>query len=717
MTEEAAFTTPNRIVRECPIGEGEDEEENTYLSQNFCVGNSLDPKLYIAFQILDYALCSAPGAPLKQALVDCGVGKDVYSIYENGIRQPYFSVVAKDTSVEKEQEFLQVTEEVLKKLVKDGFDEKALLAGINYYEFKYREADFGSYPKGLMYGLQVLDSWLYDDRLPFIHIEANETFAELRGKVKTGYFEGLVQKYLLDNTHRSVVILQPKLGLLEEQEQKQREKMAQVKAAMSPEEIENVKETFQKLTEFQESEDAKEDLEKIPLLKREDMKKEANLPVNEVRSIGDTTLLYHDLFTNGIGYLRLIFKLDQIPGKYFPYIGILKGCLGLLNTEHYAYGDLFNEMNLVTGGMAAVNNVYGKLQDTDQFTLTLELKTKVFYDRLAEAIDLMREIVMTSDFTDAKRLYEILAEGKSRMQAQMTSGGHSVAAGRALSYGSIPGAVSEEISGIPFYRLITDLEAHFDEKKEELVEILQTLVKMIFRPENLMVDFVGEEKAVALLDAPVEAFKAALYMENVEKEHYIPETSRKNEGFLTSGQVNYVCRAGNFRKSGLQYTGALRVLKVMMGYEYLWVNVRVKGGAYGCMCSFGKSGDAYIASYRDPNLGKTIEAYEGIVEYVAHFAGDERSMTQAVIGTVSEMDAPMNPAAKALRALSIYLTGQTAEQLQKERDQVLDATAEDIRALAGHMKAFLEDDCLCVVGNTKKIEEEKERFGTLEQLL
>ena len=238
--------------------EGEDEEENTYLSQNFCVGNSLDPKLYIAFQILDYALCSAPGAPLKQALVDCGVGKDVYSIYENGIRQPYFSVVAKDTSVEKEQEFLQVTEEVLKKLVKDGFDEKALLAGINYYEFKYREADFGSYPKGLMYGLQVLDSWLYDDRLPFIHIEANETFAELRGKVKTGYFEGLVQKYLLDNTHRSVVILQPKLGLLEEQEQKQREKMAQVKAAMSPEEIENVKETFQKLTEFQESEDAKD---------------------------------------------------------------------------------------------------------------------------------------------------------------------------------------------------------------------------------------------------------------------------------------------------------------------------------------------------------------------------------------------------------------------------------------------------------------------------
>ena len=203
----------------------------------------------------------------------------------------------------------------------------------------------------------------------------------------------------------------------------------------------------------------------------------------------------------------------------------------------------------------------------------------------------------------------------------------------------------------------------------------------------------------------------------MDREPVHAAVSKKNEGFLSASQVQYVCRAGNYKKSGLEYTGVLRMLRGILNTDYLWNTVRVKGGAYGCMCSFGKSGDAYIASYRDPNLGKTIEAYEGIVEYVAHFAGDERSMTQAVIGTVSEMDAPMNPAAKALRALSIYLTGQTAEQLQKERDQVLDATAEDIRALAGHMKAFLEDDCLCVVGNTKKIEEEKERFGTLEQLL
>jgi len=265
---------------------------------------------------------------------------------------------------------------------------------------------------------------------------------------------------------------------------------------------------------------------------------------------------------------------------------------------------------------------------------------------------------------------------------------------------------------------VDGLCTNWNEEKEKLPEILKRLSEYMFRPENLMFDFTAEEEdQEKLFEAEAKALKKDLFTCPVDRESVHAAVSKKNEGFLSASQVQYVCRAGNYKKNGLEYTGVLRMLRGILNTDYLWNTVRVKGGAYGCMCSFGKSGDAYIASYRDPNLGKTIEAYEGIVEYVAHFAGDERSMTQAVIGTVSEMDAPMNPAAKALRALSIYLTGQTAEQLQKERDQVLDATAEDIRALAGHMKAFLEDDCLCVVGNTKKIEEEKERFGTLEQLL
>ena len=713
---EPAFVTPGRVVREYPLSDGEDEEENTYLSWNVSVGDSVDRELYVAFQILDYALCSAPGAPLKQALTDQKIGKDVYSIYENGICQPYFSVVAKGTSMEKEEAFLASVRTVLEELVKKGFDKKALLAGINYFEFKYREADFGSYPKGLMYGLQMLDSWLYDEKKPFVHIEANETFAKLRRKADEGYFEELVQKYLLENSHVAVVILKPKKGLAEEQEKALAEKLHEIKEKLSEKELADIKRIQEELAEFREQEDTKEDLEKIPLLTRGDLKKEAAFPVNEERTLQGTKLLYHPIATNGIGYLRLIFRLQDIPGKYYPYIGILKSCLGLLNTEHYGYGDLFNEINLVTGGMAAVNNAYACVNDPNDCTVTLELKTKVLYDRLEEAVRLMEEIILTSDFTDTKRIYEILAEGKSRLQAQMISAGHNVAAGRALSYGSVSGAISEELSGITFYRLLSHLESHFDEEKEQLVSTLQMLAKMIFRKENLMLDFVGDEAAVTRLEEPIAGLCEKLYTCQVEKEHYIPELKKANEGFMTSGQVQYVCRGGSFADKGLSYHGALRVLKVMMGYEYLWVNIRVKGGAYGCMCNFGRTGECYFVSYRDPNLAKTVEVYEKAAAAIRTFEADERTMTQYIIGAVSALDMPMNPAAKGLYSLSAYMCGLTDEMLQKERDEVLNTQPEDIRRLSEYIEAFMKDELFCVVGSAGKIKEKEEMFGKIENL-
>ena len=713
---EPAFKAAVRVIREYPINEGEDVEENTFLAWNMSVADSLDRELYVAMQILDYALCSAPGAPLKQALVDKGLGRDVYSICENGIRQPFFSVVAKGVDAGREQEFLDVIRQVLSGIVEKGFDEKALLAGINYYEFKYREADFGSTPKGLMYGIQALDSWLYDDRLPFVHIEANATFAALREKVKQGYFEGLIRTYLLDNPHSSTVILQPVEGLGERMEAKLKEKLAQVKSGMDESQIQQIRYILQDLSDFRDTDDSPEDLAKLPMLERGDIKTQAAKLVNRETKLANTFTLHHNLFTNGIGYLRLIFKCDEIPGEYFPYLGILKGCLGLLNTKNYSYADLFNEVNLFTGGIVPVNNVYGDIDDPDKYTVTLEMKTKVLYHNLEKAVELMEEILLTSDYTDTKRIKEILAEGKSRMQAQMTSSGHTVAVGRAAGYCSETGAANEEISGIAFYRLVADIDNGFDSRKEELAKKLQTLSRMIFRPENLMVDFVGDEKELQNLEGSIAGLKAKLYTEPVEKAVWHPEVVRKNEGFMTSAQVQYVCKAGNFRRKNLPYRGDLKVLKVMMGYEYLWMNVRVKGGAYGCMCGFGKSGDCYFTSYRDPNLGKTLEVYERAAEYVRGFEADERTMTQYIIGAISELDIPLPPASKGLRSLSAYMTGVTDEMLQRERDQVLSADQESIRQLGEYIDAFMDEDCLCVVGNAQKIKGDEKIFKNIENL-
>ena len=711
------FEVVNRVVKEYPISDSEKEEETAYLSLNMAVGDSLDKELYIGFQIIDYALCTAPGAPLKQALLDKNIGKDVYSAYDNGIKQPSFSIVAKDTGMNKEEAFLTTINDVLTDICENGFDRKALLAGINYYEFKYREADFGSAPKGLMYGLQILDSWLYDDTKPFVHIEANETFKKLREKVEAGYFEELVRKYLLNNTHKSVVILKPKKGLTEERDAQLRCMLAEIKASLSMEELEKIVADTAALREYQESEDSKEDLEKIPLLSREDIGREARKIIYEERMFGNIPVLYHPIFTNGIGYLRMIFTVKDIPQELFPYIGILKGCLGLLNTQNYKYGDLFNEVNIMTGGMAAVNNAYANVDDLDQYCLTLEVKTKVLYENIGKAIELMQEILMTSDFADTKRLNEIIAEGKSRMQGQMMSAGHNVAVNRALSYGSVSGQVSELISGIPFYRFSTELTENFETKKDELVTALQTLAKMIFRRENLMVDFIGTEDGLARVEEAVADFAAGLYECPVEKGELTVTVSKKNEAFMTSGQVQYVCRAGNFRRAGLPYTGALRMLKVMMGYDYLWNNIRVKGGAYGCMCNFGKSGESYFVSYRDPNLTKTIDVYEKAADTIAAFDADERTLTQYLIGAISDLDIPMNPSAAGLFSLSAYMTGLTQEMLQKERDELIAATAEDIRGLAEYIRAFMSEDFLCVVGNAEKIKEVKEIFGKVENLV
>lgn len=586
------FPALRRVVREYPVSEESREEESGYLSYNMTAGDCLDRELYVAFDILDYALCGAPGAPLKQVLLDHSLGKDVYSEYDNGIRQPFFSVVASDTDIAREQEFVDLIDRELRRIATEGFDQKALLAGINHFEFRYREADFGRYPKGLMYGLQILDSWLYADEAPFIHVEANDTYARLREAAGQGYFEKLVQTYLIDNPHKSLVILKPRKGMAQEQEEALKAMLAERKAGMSREQLQEIMARQQALTAYQEQEDSREDLARIPMLAREDIGREARKLVNEETETGGIPALRHSLCTNGIAYIRLIFSLERIPERLFPYVGIFCSCLGLLNTANYSYGELSSEIDLNTGGIGTANNIYGNVENTDEYKATLDLKTKVLYNKIDKALELLREIALTSDFTDGKRLLEIISEGQSQMQSQMAARGDKTALNRALAYGSVSGAVSETLSGIPYFRLLSRIQANFEEEKGALIKALQELAVMIFRRENLMVDYVGADEGWEKLEEAVESFAEALHTESVETGNYHPVPQRKQEGFMTAGQVLYVCRAGNFKKKGLPYRGTLRFLQVMMRYEYLWINLRVKGGAYGCQCSFGRSGES-----------------------------------------------------------------------------------------------------------------------------
>lgn len=711
------FDKPVTVCKDYPVMEGESLEDNTYLSYNAVVGTSLDKELYYAMQIIDYAVCSASGAPLKLALIHKNIGTEVYSIYENGIYQPYFSIVAKNANAVQKDEFVATIEDELARIVKEGLDKKALLAGLNYYEFKYREADFGSYPKGLMYGLQMFDSWLYDDNMPFDMIEANAVFKFLREKIETDYYEQLIEKYLIHNNHKTVLVVSPKEGLTTKEEKELADKLEAYKATLSQEELQKIVEDTHALHAYQDAEETPENLEKIPMLTRADMKKEAEGFVNELREIEDTKVLFHNIHTNGIGYLRLVFDISDIPEELFAYIGIFKNVLGYVDTKNYAYGELYNEINIHTGGIGSAVNTYVNARNLEEYKLTFEVKTKVMYEELENAVGLLTEIMTTSDFSKEDRILEIVAEMKSRLQGNMTSAGHSLAAIRAMSYFSETAAISELVNGIPCLRLLEKLEGDFDANKKELIEKLEMLAKSIFRPENLMVDFTSCEEGYEKMKPFVPVLKATLFTEPVVKEPFAITLAKKNEGFETSAQIQYVGRAGNYRKDGgLSYTGALRVLKVILGYEYLWTNVRVKGGAYGCMCNFGKAGDSYFVSYRDPNLKKTMDTFEKTGDYLRGFTADERTMTKYIIGAISDLDIPMNPSAKGSRSSSAYLTNQTYEEIQQERDELLACTQEDIRALADYMDAIMKAEAVCVVGNGQAIEDNKEMFGTIENL-
>lgn len=711
-----AFDKPMEVTGQYPISEGESEKGNTYLSYNTVVGTSLDKELYLAFQVLDYVLCSAPGAPLKTALIEKAIGTDVYSVYENGTLQPYFSMIAKNADADQKERFVTVIEETLEKLVKEGLRRESLLAGINYYEFKYKEADFGSYPKGLMYGLQSYDSWLYDGNAPFMHIEANATFAALREKVESDYFEQLIVKYLLQNTHKVILTVIPVKGLMTKEEEAQKEKLADYKNTLPKEALlEIIKETAA-LHQYQEEESSPEDLAKIPLLTREDMKKEAEPFINETLKLGESTVLFHDVFTNGVGYIRILFKIDNLNAEYLPYLSLLKAILGYVDTEHFSYGALFDEVNIQTGGILMSVNSYVDSKNLSAYQLTYEIKVKALEDHISQAFSLLQEILFSSKIQDKKRLREIIGEGKSRVQTSLMSSGHSLAAIHALASFSETAVIQENLAGITFYRLLEKLDADFDGNYEMLVQNLQYCMKAIFRPEHFMLDYTGSRAGLDVAMKEAETLKKDLFTEKVTPGSLKIVPKKRKDAYLSASQVQYVCRAGNYRKEGLSYTGALRVLKVMMGYEYLWVQVRVKGGAYGCMSSFGKTGDCYFVSYRDPNLAKTIEAYEHAAEFVRKYDADERTLTQYIIGALSEKDIPLTPSAKGSRSLTAYLTNYTLADEQKERDELLNIDAETIRGLADYIDAFMKDDCLCVVGNETLLEEHKTLFDETQPL-
>lgn len=717
INKQPAFDEIKNVEAQYSITMDDSQENKTYLSYNRVVGDSLDEMLYQAFDVLDYALVSSPGAPVKQALIDAGIGDDVYGSYDAGILQPVFSFVAKNANASQADEFESIIENTLKEVVKTGINKEALLAGINSSEFKFREADFGQFPKGLLFGLNCLDSWLFDDMKPFIHLECLGTFAKLRKAVDTDYFEKLIQEYLLDNTHGSSVTVKPKRGLGNEREEALAKELSDYKASLSDEEIKKLIEDTEHLKKYQEEPSSDEDLRKLPMLTRADMKKNA-MPFSNIEDeLLDVKVVCHDIESNGIDYISFLFDAGDFAQSELGYLGFFTNALGLVSTEKYSYTDLANVTNIYTGGISTGTASHPDIKDRNNFVFKFEVKLKVLEKNLDKALELMEQMLLSSDFTDTKRLGELVAQIKARLQANLSSSGHLVAAMRSMSSFSRYALYQDELKGIAFYRSICRIEKELSESPKNVSDKLAAIAKKLFARNRMLISFTGNNEAYGnakpSLKKVIAGFNKMSAIGNQAEVHF----NTAKEAFIDASQIQYVAKTGDFICEGYEYTGALRLLRIILSYDYLWINVRVKGGAYGCMNTFLRSGESYFVSYRDPNLSDTLDVYDRIPEYIKSFSPDERDMTKYIIGTFSALDTPMNPEAKGSRSLSAYLEGITYEQIQKERNEILNAQPEDIRRLADLVEAVLKKDSICVIGNENMIKESAGLFENVEKLI
>lgn len=717
INKQPAFDEIKNVEAQYSITMDDSQENKTYLSYNRVVGDTLDEMLYQAFDVLDYALVSSPGAPVKQALIDAGIGDDVYGSYDAGILQPVFSFVAKNANASQADEFENIIENTLKEVVKTGINKEALLAGINSSEFKFREADFGQFPKGLLFGLNCLDSWLFDDMKPFIHLECLGTFAKLRKAVDTDYFEKLIQEYLLDNTHGSSVTVKPKRGLGNEREEALAKELSDYKASLSDEEIKKLIEDTEHLKKYQEEPSSDEDLRKLPMLTRADMKKNA-MPFSNIEDeLLDVKIVRHDIESNGIDYISFLFDAGDFAQSELGYLGFFTNALGLVSTEKYSYTDLANATNIYTGGISTGTASHPDIKDRNNFVFKFEVKLKVLEKNLDKALELMEQMLLSSDFTDTKRLGELVAQIKARLQANLSSSGHLVAAMRSMSSFSRYALYQDELKGIAFYRSICRIEKELSESPKSVSDKLAAIAKKLFARNRMLISFTGNNEAYGnakpSLEKVIAGFDKMSAIGNQAEVHF----NTAKEAFIDASQIQYVAKTGDFICEGYEYTGALRLLRIILSYDYLWINVRVKGGAYGCMNTFLRSGESYFVSYRDPNLSDTLDVYDKIPEYIKSFSPDERDMTKYIIGTFSALDTPMNPEAKGSRSLSAYLEGITYEQIQKERNEILNAQPEDIRRLADLVEAVLKKDSICVIGNEDMIKESAGLFENVEKLI
>ncbi|GFN35522.1 insulinase family protein [Tepidimicrobium xylanilyticum] len=707
------FSSRNEIIDYYPISSEESDENRSYLSLNFVLGKNTDPETYLMANIIGQLLVGLEAAPIKKALLDEGIGEDIFPITSGGF-QPSFGIVAKNTSTDRKKQFEKIIFKTLTHLVENGIDRNLIEASINIVEYDLREAS--RFPtKGIIYNMLSLDSWLYDGD-PLVHLQFDKTLNQLKSNIDTGYFENFIKEKMINNPHSSMVIIEPKKELGAEKQRALEEKLEEYKKSLSKEEINKLIESNRKLKRMQDTDDSEEAKATIPKLSLSDVELKAQPIPQEVIKEDKLTILNHNIFTSKIAYVDFYFDISMIDEELIPYINLLIGLLGKIDTEKRPYSELSNEIYIHTGGINFDVTCYDQKDNDSIYYPKLIVNAKAIGNNIIKMMDLISELITQSKIEDRKRIKELFQQMKSRIEMTIFDAGHTVAASRVSSYFSPSKKYIERLKGLDFYWFLSDILERFDKDSNEILANLNKVYKKAFNLNNLILSFTGDEDDFNMIKSSLDIVTEKLNKEEFKPIEYTFKEEKLNEGILSSANVQYVSKGYNFKKLGFNYSGSMKVLSTILSRDYLHNKIRAQGGAYGAGILLDTTGHIVTYSYRDPNLDKTIKVYDKMADYIDNLNISEEELTTYIIGTISQLDPATTPHMRGQIATNRYISGITQEDIQKTRDEVLATKLEDLKTFVPLIDKAMKEDYLCVLGNESMIRQNEKLFNKLVQL-
>ncbi|MBQ9424469.1 MAG: insulinase family protein [Erysipelotrichaceae bacterium] len=685
----------NEVTKEYEISPNEDPKGKSQMAFGYVIGDFDEYEKTVAFSLISSVLSSSNESPLKKAILSKGLGEDVSFDVQDGLLQPYVEIDVCNCDLENREEIQNTILEVLNSAVKEGLDREELKAALNQREFKAKERDFGGAPKGLVFAISALDSWLYGGD-PAGSICFNDLFTSLREKLDTSYYEDLIRDLILNSKHKASVYLKPSNTLGEEKLAKEKARLKEKSASWSREDRQALVAMNAKLQKWQSQEDTPEQKATLPALHLEDLKKTPSRYPLEVRKENDTTILYHSTQTDGISYNSFIINADDLNEEELTITGQLMTLLGNLGTEKYDALTLSRLMRSVLGDFGASLTGARSYQERNKKFIQVAFSSLSRNDR--EAIGLVKEILYHTDFSDAAAIRNILKQNLFATEQAFINAGHSLAIQRAAAYSSSVAAAGEYAKGYEAYTYLKKLDENFEERCEDYIAKLKEICSKLFVKERYIISVSGEnaDENIHLLldDAPHGTIGETCRIEPL---------GRRNEGIAVPANISYAAKSSMLDSSKDQI-GTMFVLSNILTYDYLWTNIRVKGGAYGCGFRSGIARSAGFYSFRDPNPANSLNIYKETVDYLKQFLERTSSIENYIVGTTGEFDPLLSAKGSILTTDMEYMMDYSYEDKCRILDQILGCDLRDIEEAIRVFEYVNEDDNVCVIGNKAALE-------------